>query len=199
MAKVQRRKPKKRPAGKPKIDDELAELATVLDEQGLDIDSVAAWFSIPWRDGWNAAWLARRAWTELAAPKAYCRALYIEIIIHERGRGHAVDYDLYEGIDDWCQGLPKSADFDLLRGAGRCVQVIIARSDGGGHTFNEILRPKFEALMEPGRVADIVCQARRWDVVGDGGVVPTRLMSAFNIAWGRGLYRAAYALQPVKS
>ena len=196
MAKVQRRKPKKRPAGKPRIDDELAELATVLDEQRLD-NSVAAWFSIPWRDGWNAAWLARRAWTELVVAKEYSRALYIESIIHERGSGYGADYDLYEGIDNWCQELPRSVGYDLLRAAGRCVQVIIARSDGGGHTFNEILRPKFEALVEPERVAVHVQGARRADVLGHISI--PRLAGAFDIAWSRGLYQAAYALQPVKS
>jgi len=52
------RKPAKKVHPKqPKIDDDLAELASVLDEYRLDRNS-DGWFTVPWRDGWNAVGLA---------------------------------------------------------------------------------------------------------------------------------------------
>jgi hypothetical protein len=87
----------------------------------------------------------------------------------------------------------------MLRASLRCLQVLIANSDGGGMVYNSILLGPFSGLT-PSTVADTVLQYRCRDSIGvfpmlqgDGN---DRLRRAFSIAWKRGLYMAAYSLPP---
>jgi hypothetical protein len=183
------RKGIKRPPRRPQASDhdhELAELASVLSEYSLD-SNAAGWFRPAWRDGWNAVELAAAACeddgqAELAFLRGAC----------ER---HLATSEVYEIAGDyWATAADK-----MLRTALRCLQVLIAKSDGGGEIYNAILVGPFSERL-PEEVFDLVLEHRCRDSIGTTAQLQSdgvdRQRRAFTIAWKRGLYLAAYAIKP---
>lgn len=188
MAKKQGRKPQKRPRVEHALDDELIELSTLLYEHKLD-SNAAGWLSIPWRNGWNAVSLAHDVAhdNEDGCPTGdECLGVLAPLGAWIRHKD--LSTTSYQDAGDI---LERGSMHKVMRAAYRCYQVLVARSDAGGEAYNELMRPAFEAL-EPANIADQILYWRRRDVLGH--VFDERRMRAFDIAWRRGLYRAAYAL-----
>ena len=199
------RKGKKRPPRKPEIDEDLSMLASVIGEFQLD-NTAYGWFRPPWRDGLWAVALALGAARApgvadgigLAAEQDAAKLLdwFID-------KSHKAPDDLYEQAGSIYSALvqPKinTNTARLLAAALRCLQLKLARSDGGGAVYNEVLIPAFLPL-EPKHVASLVLLYRCNDAIGTShhlkGDHNDRQRQAFRIAWERGLYLAAYSLPP---
>ena len=173
------------------IDDDLAELASVLDETRLD-NNAKGWFSIPWRDGWNAVELAFAE----ARHQANCddaeiskRLDVVSAWVLGRQRTAEIYWKISEFLSD---GTPKKrrAFYACLR----CMQVLIADSHGGGQVYNDILRSIFDDEPITQRLEVLVMEHRSVDALGASS--DQRARQAFRIAWGRQLYLAAYAIRP---
>lgn len=191
MGKSRCRKPPKRPSPRPRpVDDELVELARVLDERRLD-NTAEGWFEPPWRDGWNAVGLA----TTLATGGEVHKHLV------EWCRARCTEPEAYWRASEF---LESRQLLETERAALRCFQVLASNSDGGGTVYNHILRLSFqrnghelsyETLL---KIEEIVAMWRCQDAIGTQlqlqGDAHDRVRRAFKIAWSRGLYRAAYAL-----
>ena len=177
-------------------------LASVLAEYKLD-NNAYGWFRAPWRDGINAANLARTA------------ALRLKLIDHANTVTHQCNSlgamtvhwrlsETYAKLGEWYQRLiadRENTDSARLLAAGaRCVQLHIANSHGGGIAYNELLMPVFLGI-EPLAVDDLVLEFRCVDAIGVSprlrGDSFDRQRAAFSIAWKRGLYLAAYSIPPV--
>lgn len=189
MTKDKSRKPPKRRVARERIDDELAQIALALDAGRLD-KNAEGWFSIPWRDGWNACYLAKAVITKLerACPtRDYCAKMLEPFYV---GLAHgSLSSDTYAMIGEV---LERGSLHAIARAGLRCYQMLIARSDAGGAGYNAILRPAFEPLL-PESVAEDVRYWRCLDALGETAPSFARVQ-AFNLAWGRGLFKAAYAL-----
>lgn len=202
----QKRKGKKRAAPKvrPEIDEDLHTLASVIAEYQLD-DNAYGWFRPPWRNGAEAA--------KLAAEVAFSPGVFDGV-----GRPEEKEAAQLVVYGTWSSATPPPSDAyehagrlytffvqskmntntaRLLGAALRCMQLKLARSDGGGAVYNEILIPMFLPL-EPRAVADLMLEHRCRDSIGTTahlqGDRNDRQRSAFRIAWERGLYLAAYAI-----
>lgn len=217
MVKPQGRKPPRRKPTRTKIDAELAELASVLDENYLESD-LDGWFTLPWRNGWNAIrlalsdfeWLSRnRHGAPLAIP-ATLRHRVVTLtkwcISEELWTGAHAEAEAIqaEAISEWF--TTSEAAYVSLAAAARCLQLQVANSSGGGHVFNILLRRAFEGRDREGEgqgLSDVyslearIMAHRRADAVGelkpDGS--NARQIGAFDIAWRRGLYHAAYSIK----
>lgn len=202
---VRERKGKRRPAPKqPPVDDDLNMLASVIGEYQLD-NTAYGWFRPPWRDGRQAAGLA------LAAARAPGVAdglgLVTERDAAELLEGFLLNRSEESGVYERAGSIysalvqPKinTNTARLLAAALRCMQLKLARSDGGGAVYNEVLIPVFLPL-EPKLVEKIVLLYRCMDAIGTShnlhGDHNDRQRQAFRIAWERGLYLAAYSLPP---
>lgn len=209
MASKERRGEKRKPARPKVIDDDLAELASILDERRLE-NNAAGWFTLPWRNGWNAVSFGLEAWAR--PPRDHyipqldqeIRTALADWIINQ-----CVSPSIYQQADEYIALLiarlfANSRAFSddnshLLLGALRCTQILIANSSGGGMVYNDVLKRAIERstigtdLFEP----DII-EARCMDAIGVGAQMARdhndRLRRAFIIAWQRGLYLTAYAL-----
>lgn len=207
MAKQQRRKPPKRKPGRPQLDDDLTELMSVLSEESL-VPSVGNWFAIPWRDGWNAASLARVCYTRFAGDDGG----HVDPLINVRLARWILDRDMsptvYEQAGDAILEVSGKVSLHALTAAGlllcslRCVQLVVSNSSGGGATLNDVLLHRFERIPWTVYFADEVRDARCRDAIGVGAQLNNdandRLRRAFRLAWDRGLYRVAYALPRAK-
>lgn len=181
------RKAPKRAPSKPVIDDELVELARVIDEQRLD-KNAAGWFSVPWRDGWNAVNLAldasQRAYRSSDPNEVPEWALFLGRLIRDR----ELSSQAYLTADMFIESRQVAA---FARAALRCYQLLVSRSDAGGDGYNRILFPLFDA-QEPEAHEGTIRYWRAQDALG--GFVDERRRAAFNTAWNRGLYKVAYAV-----
>lgn len=192
-----RKPPRRKPPRQHLIDDDLVALAQILDERRVD-SNPDGWFSILWRDGWNAVSLALDAYTAAAAiaawsanvPPEYTAAETLIMSRKQDGQAYHEATDLLGSIPHRMQGTA------ALRAALRCYQLMITRAHG--EHFNEILR----AHATDDFTADLVMLWRCRDAIG---VFPQlqndasdRRRRAFTIAWSRGLYHAAYAIGPAK-
>lgn len=166
-----------------------------LDERRLD-KNAEGWFSVPWRDGWNAVSLGHAAYflLDYRAPSTVSSvAADLGLWLSER----RTDAFAYWNIDDAIAEVGRASL--MLRAALRCMQIVIARSDGGGEVYNAILRPAFDSYT-PEAIESVIEPIRCLDALGFGSPGAThpesyeRRKKAFQIAWRRGLYRAAYAL-----
>lgn len=188
------RKGIKRPPRRPQASDndhELVELASVLNEYSLD-NNARGWFRPAWRDGWNAVELAASASTadEIAWLRTLCQD-------HRMSPPAA---DLYYRAEEQLAIMRWQTPGDSRgRAALRCLQVLVANSDGGGEVYNSILFGPFSEML-PEDVSELVLEHRCRDSIGttaqlqgDGN---DRQRRAFTIAWKRGLYLAAYAIKP---
>jgi len=194
--KKSRRKPAKKVHPKqPKIDDDLAELASVLDEYRLDLNS-DGWFTVPWRDGWNAVGFA----ISLSDPQddADREALtFINTTFHDRRS----DAYVYWQASEFLQSLGR--DINMVTSAAlRCLQVTTSNSSGGGAVFNAILSRALTEL-PVNYIIEHVLEWRCRDAIGTTsflqGDLHDRRRRAFKIAWERGLFLAAYAIRPTRS
>ena len=166
----------------------MVELAEVIAEYTLDSNAMN-WFRSPWRNGWNAVELAYRA-----------------VVDHddhnwlgEVCRLHAIGDDVYWDAQDRLSSTVTPSK--MMRAALRCLQILIAKSDGGGEIYNAILLGPF-SMVYPESVAHLVLEYRCHDATGVWpaliGDDNDRLRRAFTTAWKRGLYLAAYSLPPAK-
>jgi len=198
------RKGMKRPPRRPQAadrDGELDELASVLAEYSLD-NNAGGWFRPTWRDGWNAIELAlaaakakRIADHEVKSGTELSTIVWLTDVC-ERRVGSS---EIYWMIQDTSLGTNDTQIGVLLRAALRCLQILIAKSDGGGEVYNAILVRPFAAMF-PEEVYDLVLEYRCRDSIGVSaqlaGDLNDRQRRAFAIAWKRGLYLAAYSLPP---
>jgi hypothetical protein len=198
---AQGRKGKKRVAKPPRVDEELAQLASVLAEMQLD-NNAYGWFRIPWRDGVNAVLLAFGAAridfdaigldTTLPAD--------IDTILDAAPRWDATIYELAgRAHQRLVSGRVNTNATHLFAAALRCVQLKIANSHGGGSVYNEVLIPAF-LRVEPAKIESVVLHWRCVDAIGTSPTLKgdrnDRQRAAFTTAWKRGLYLAAYAIPP---
>lgn len=144
------------------------------------------WFKLPWRNGWNAIDLALHVAqneTELEP--------WLSTVCRNRSTGQ----DVYWTAQDLLSTTVTPNR--MMRAALRCLQILIANSDGGGEVYNAILLGPFSTIL-PERVNDLVMEYRCRDSIGVSAVLrgdgSDRLRRAFTIAWKRGLYHAAYSL-----
>lgn len=182
----------KRPPRRPQAadhDGELAELASVIAEFSLD-NNAHGWFRPAWRDGWNAIELAT------AVAEIDVQRLDIEDEIAWLKKTCQQRHDLSRVY--W-EAQDLRASTKMIQAAIRCLQALIARSDGGGEVYNAILVGPFSKLL-PEEVFDLVLEHRCRDSIGTTaqlqGDANDRQRRAFSIAWNRGLYLAAYSLPP---
>ncbi len=198
---AQGRKGQKRaPRKQPPVDDDLNMLASVIAEYQLD-NTAYGWFRPLWKNGLNAAALARDAARAPGVADGLGMAAERDAMaLLDRG---LVEPDLYEKCGAVYTALvqPKinTNTCRLLAVGLRCMQLSIARSDGGGTVYNELLIPVFLPL-DPKHVELLVLEHRCKDAIGTTshlkGDRNDRQRSAFRIAWQRGLYLAAYAISP---
>lgn len=192
MTKLPRHRTRKPPRRKQprtiEIEDELAQLALVLDEQRLE-RGATGWFALPWRDGVNAFGLS------VATAEHLVRGP-IKALDSLNEDKYPLDL-LYEHAEELFAET-SSRDFSVkgaaIKAACRCLQLKISRSDGGGHGYNVILSRYIaqhvpDALVEIWRARDALGYELEFD-----GTARDRVRGAFRIAWRRGLFRAAYAL-----
>lgn len=198
------RKAKKRsPVKQSVVDDDLNTLAEVLDEYRLS-NSVENWFSIPWRDGWRAI--------ELAFVLGQgCGLTEVERFLRETIRRRSSQTEVYYESAELIQHCSTSfrSPSRYMYAALRCLQVLCSNSSGGGEVYNIILRraidthDEHEAGMTLDQVEAVVTKYRCFDALGlDDSSIKSSLFAksikAFEIAWKRGLYNAAYAIRPAK-
>ena len=167
----------------------MLELAAVIAEHKFE-NYAAGWFKLPWRDGWNAVGLAAQAIEDRPNTDDYNDHYHwLRRVVRNRETSNEVYWEaedrLHQAIDP------------LTRAGLRCLQILIAKSSGGGEVYNSILVTPF-AIPPSILVADFVMHHRCVDAIGttpslkgDGN---DRLRRAFTTAWQRGLYQAAYAL-----
>ena len=197
MAQQGRKKPRRRAPRVTPIDDDLAILASVLAEHRLD-ENAYGWFRPPWRNGINAADLARQTAYTLDASARFRVDALAYMTTHWRLA------ESYEKLGEWYQRIIRDRENTtssrLLAASARCVQLHIANSHGGGVAYNELLIPVFLEI-DPASVDDLVLSHRCVDAIGTApglrGDAHDRKRAAFKIAWKRGLYIAAYSIPPI--
>lgn len=200
-----RKPPKRKPAKVIQIDDELAQLAMILDERRLERNAIG-WFQVPWNNGTNAIMLAHQMWWRMFVP--HLQATQTWLPTHMRadklldGSAHIHPTDIYHHIEDLLREIEWHQSTPALRAALRCMQILIARSDGGGHVYNDVLRPLFEGRENDDGIEDLIRSHRCNDAIGTmmqlQGDTNDRIRRAFTIAWDRGLFVAAYSLPKIE-
>ncbi len=194
----------------PRIDDDLTELATVLDEYRLDNNS-RGWFHPAWRNGWNAVALAWACWKDATRmereginkehPSQIQRDIgeFLDDAITRR----VPSAEAYWRINEFLQACTTDEKLSSrhLYAALRCMQVLISNSSGGGEVYNMILKLAFEPIYESVEIADLVLEHRCMDAINSTAKLQNdrfdRQRRAFSIAWRRGLYLAAYSISPI--
>lgn len=186
-----RKGPKRKPA-RERVDDDLADLITLLDEHRGET-SVKGWLSVPWRDGWNAAHLALNI-AGAVSQEEYERTRATSHELMDIMTSGNRTQSTYEALEDILRTIRWSSATPALRVAARIMQVVIAKSDGGGHVENVILEPIVTSESEPWMLAHRAIDALGLNVLGTNTPEAVRRKKAFDTAWKRGLYRVAYAL-----
>jgi hypothetical protein len=197
-----RRKRRKLPdLNKPTPDEDLHELASVLDEHRLD-QNAAGWFKVPWRDGWCAVRLAvgcfDSTFDHYSSEREgdICKFLKLQIVKHE------CTAEGYWTAAEYLNGVDTDNVSPFLLAALRCLQVLISNSSGGGEVYNVILSLAFGRVAPDHLFEEIVLEHRCRDALGTTSIPQNdkndRVRRAFSIAWRRGLYLAAYSLKPVE-
>lgn len=197
MTKQPGRKKPKRKAPKSEDAIDLDFLTSVLDENRLEHDS-EGWFTIPWRDGWNAIHLAHKlcpTWDSLGAKN------FLTIAISRRDASN----EAYWQCDEYISQLGTNIGVDptFLYAAMRCLQVLSSNSSGGGEVYNTILRRAVDKSgLDAKDIEDEILMHRCLDAIGVGPLLMNdpfdRYRRAFSIAWKRGLFHAAYAINKRK-
>ena len=208
MPKTARRKPPKKThpkqPSKAELDDELAELATMLDECRLD-NNATGWFTVPWNEGWNAVGLAYAMWDStleesLVLDMAASDFLKELLEAHRLRKPQRLSgAETYWQASELIKGMPMKGS---LYATLRCLQVTISHSSGGGQVFNDLL---FNAIRDevPDQLhEELVLEYRCRDAIGTTSVLQgdafDRQRRAFSLAWRRGLYLASYSLATMR-
>lgn len=187
------------------VDDDLQELAEVLDEHRLD-QNAAGWFTVPWRVGYYAASLGLACFRENAdkfhpfqSPRE--KEIY-DWLAETLTTGQRYDH-LYWQAGEFLQRIDLENVSQYLFAALRCFQVWVSNSDGGGEVYNYILKSAFDKTEPSHLLEDVVLEWRCRDALGVSSVLQSdhndRKRRAFVIAWRRGLFHAAYSIAPVRS
>lgn len=207
-----RKKPRRKRAETNELAPDLVELATIIAENRLATDA-RGWFELPWRSGWNVAWLGVAIETRLVGRNSelstkisgwIAKHQYARMPIVFWYSDHAELSLIYQEAESYRE--PTSSKYtqrSALLVALRAIQLEIARSSGGGHVYNALLIQLLSDLNRPPHYfADLVMQARCKDALGTTiqlkNDADDRKRRAFKTAWERGLYHAAYAIGPVK-
>ncbi len=155
------------------------------------------WFSMPWRRGSSVVGMLCHIHN--IAPVTGERTLeeqkareILQIDWFDASAGYTA---CEEAIADIRTLAISARRADVLMTALRAKQLDLARSDGGGHTYNALLLARWRffqvvGLADERRTADAVRLARCFDTVGNDA----RRAAAFYEAWDAKLYRAAHAL-----
>ena len=189
------RKPPRRARPRTLPDRSLIELAEALATNVHD-DDPHGWLRLPWNNGWHAVELAREI-AELTDRHAGFRDP-MRLLCSQRVVTSEV-YDEAGRLAALAYGTGPAYYVAL-----RCLQMLIANSDGGGHVYNAWLLPVLLRLTdeELGPTSVAVRTWRCHDAIGTGpnlrGNLHDPLRRAFVTAWTRGLYQAAYSLPKVK-
>lgn len=204
MVKQLRRKPAKKTHPKPKgdkkppkLDQELELIARVLDEYRLD-NNVEGWFSLPWRNGWCAVALAYQLWSANVDERCCLDALAVDFVRDALDRLDATS----EAYNQATQLITDGIGDRLLNAAVRCLQVHISNSSGGGWVFNDILKSAIRDTTPDHLHEELVMNHRCVDAIGSAPMPKNdgfdHRRAAFVFAWRRGLYHAAYSIQPIE-
>lgn len=200
------RKSKRKRPSTVEIDEDLGELASVLDEHRRG-SNIAGWLSIPWRSGWCAASLPLGLWYRV--PSSLKRGEAIASLLRLAIAERKSVTETYNAADDFkTQAAETFVHGDnyspLLMATARCVQIEIANSSGGGIVYNDVLRIALEGLDRKELLVDLeICmlEARCRDAIGTTVSLLNdkydRRRRAFAIAWNRGLFHAAYSIKPI--
>lgn len=197
----------------PDVDDDLKELAKVLDERRLEHNR-EGWFSLPWNSGYYAGLCGLLAFRvnhdDFESQREehihdWLQGLYESSqptdFVTKGGVTYFEAGDLLQGIDMSGAASTESVS-PLLYAALRCIQVFTSHSSGGGEVYNILLKLAFERCQVPDHLfEECVLEARCLDAIGTTsslkGDAYDRSRRAFLIAWKRGLFHAAYSLPPV--
>lgn len=208
MGRDPKRKPPKR-VRKPTLDGGLMQLASVIAEYQLD-NNAYGWFRLPWRDGINAVGLCLTTIDVVGDHYRDDRASEAMDLLDTAIKSPTLTRELAPSISTmyeragelahhYMAGKINTNTAKLLIAGLRCLQLKIANSHGGGAMYNEWLIPTFLPI-EAARVEDLVLEWRCHDSIGTGhqlrGDRNDRQREAFTTAWRRGLYMAAYSIQP---
>lgn len=195
-----RKKPKRKPS-EPVEDLDLRELAAVLYEHQLETNATG-WFKMPWRNGWNAVEMAR--WLSLISLAGEIPA-FLERVSRNRDSS-APSYWRASELILTMDHNRKAANYTYA--ALRCYQVLASNSHGGGEVYNAILQRAFEkhSQIDTGiadqALGDVVMRYRMRDAIlidsDRTGDSLDRYRRAFETAWRRGLYHAAYSIRPIQ-
>lgn len=206
MAKKQPpRKSKKRQPPKQRIDDDLTLLAEVLDEHRLDTN-VDGWFTMPWRDGWRAVELGLAmalCYNDIQAGVDLQVVDFIRNAVVNRNSSPELYWQSAE-IIQLCNLIQDRNTHAFLYASLRCFQVLSSNSSGGGEVYNYLLKRALNTTSEPwSSLEDLVMKFRCYDALGlDEKMAKhdffAKSVKAFEIAWKRGLFHAAYAIAPAK-
>lgn len=208
MAKVQGRKPPRRPRPKSTppshavLDAELRELAMLLDEH-RQTDALGV--KVPWRDGRNAIGLAMATTEHTLLAQGASTGLRALITRAREVRRVACSTDsptamgwVYAEADTLLEATTTMSTreddgYRALRATLRCMQLLASQSSGGGFGYNVVLT-HIVPLMVPRDILSCRCQ----DAIG---TFPTlrndkydSRRRAFTLAWNRGLHHLAYSI-----
>ena len=195
------RKPKKLATPrKERINEELRELIEVLDEHRLETNA-SGWFTVPWRDGWNACALALACFERNLDEYASASETTIHRWMKTAILGHEPRAEDYWTAGELLTGIDTAEVSPYLYAALRCMQVWNSHSSGGGEVYNYVLKRAFDKIDPAHLVEDVVLEYRCRDAIGTTaemqGDANDRTRRAFIIAWRRGLFHAAYSLAPI--
>lgn len=203
MAKRQRRKPPKRKPVTPPIDPDLRELAEALDEFRLDRNA-EGWFTLPWRDGRNAARLAADVADSILGDNFHTPLMRSAVMrsaiayVNEHSKVYTPSNEIYWMCEELIRSLPEINGWHAARAALLCLQRWSSNSDAGGTAYNAWLRNGLGSDVTELQVIEHRCH----DALGVGpqlrGDAGDKQRRAFVLAWKRGLFHAAYALPPVR-
>jgi len=200
------RKPEKRKQSeRPQLEDDLQDLMAALAQNAVD-EGLVATLKMPWRSGWNAVRFGLAVWGPFyAAERAMhvnLSTLMFDLFTTKRREPSPQDYwDLEEALmhDEHARQLP------VLRATLRCAQIMTTKDGSGdGSIFNFVWERPLERLVQNcsttalAMIESHMKDARCFDSIGVGVQLRNDTHDyyrrAFDIAWSRRLYGAAYAL-----
>jgi hypothetical protein len=180
-------------------DPDASDLFALLLEQSVP-STPQGWFSVPWRNGFHAVWLAYHLDLDLRSDGRELRKSVFDCLIGAENSARVETPKYYWSARKLIRALTQNMVFpEALISALRMMQLYVSSSDGGGHGYNEHLLSLCEKLLERGHteetLARSVRQARAVDVVGAAtSSEQQRRLAAFYTAWDRGLYKLAYCV-----
>lgn len=180
-------------------DPDTSDLFALLLEQSVP-STPQGWFSVPWRNGFRAIWLAYQLDFGTGSYSLELRKRVYDCLINAEKSVRTETTQYYWAARGLIRELAQSVVFpEAMISALRMMQLYVSSSDGGGQGYNDHLLMLCERVMERGlsehNVGRAVRHSRALDVVSDEDS-PTyqRRLAAFYTAWDRGLYKLAYCV-----